>query len=686
MRKRSLNSISISISTSTTTNFEKKQVFVYLESFLSKKANIKNFLEQIAEWYDDYGSKLIKCTLMSKEELQKYDDFKSFSKKRRNDSLKRTDILYQKICSEIIKIKSIRTSSIQQKIETVAELIKLSDIEKDILGYYVRLKFNADVENLKNTLLGHCNDSKTSSSLFLKYSENQLDNYLNPSDKLISCGLLDMEYDGDIRLGPNGAQLFSQKFKNLADLKKIILGAQLMPSLTWKDFKHIADKDYCSKLLKKGVSLNCKGINILFYGEPGTGKTEFAKTLSLKAGVELYAIGEKYDNKDRMECLNMAQNTIHKSDKVCFLIDEADDLICEKKIHINRVLENNTTPCIWVVNSIRYWDKAYLRRFTYAMEFKKPCLETRTEIIKKSLKRYNIKIDNKKAKELAKEYSLTPSFIATAAKTAQIVKGGIKEVCQNLDAMEKAYNNGIEKPKKIEKKKDEKKPMDFNVSLLNTDTDLAKLAEQIKALKRNKFSLCLYGVSGTGKSAYAEYLAEQLKIPVVKKRCSDLLSKWFGETEQNIAHAFNEAKDKRALLIFDEADSFLYTREGSTHSWEVTQVNEMLTQMEKHEFPFVCTTNLMDNLDKACLRRFTFKVEYKYMTPEQNTLAFEHFFNIKDVDLSHLTTLAPGDFVVVKEKAEIMGYLDNKNELIKMLEMEQRQKTPIEKTHHIGFL
>jgi hypothetical protein len=59
---------------------------------------------------------------------------------------------------------------------------------------------------------------------------------------------------------------------------------------------------------------------------------------------------------------------------------------------------------------------------------------------------------------------------------------------------------------------------------------------------------------------------------------------------------------------------------------------------------------------------------------------------MKDVDLSHISTLTPGDFVVVKEKAEIMGYMDNKDELIKMLEMEQRQKTPAIATKHIGFL
>ena len=173
-------------------------------------------------------------------------------------------------------------------------------------------------------------------------------------------------------------------------------------------------------------------------------------------------------------------------------------------------------------------------------------------------------------------------------------------------------------------------------------------------------------------------------MPFIKKRCSDLLSKWVGGTEKNIARAFEEGRDNQAMLVFDEADSFLQDRTGASRSWEVTQVNEMLTQMETYPYPFVCTTNLMDRLDKASLRRFTFKVGYEYMTVEQASLAFEHFFGVKDIDLSHLNSLTPGDFVVVKQKAKILGVMDDCNELIKMLELEQKQKAPV--SRRIGFV
>ena len=84
-------------------------------------------------------------------------------------------------------------------------------------------------------------------------------------------------------------------------------------------------------------------------------------------------------------------------------------------------------------------------------------------------------------------------------------------------------------------------------------------------------------------------------MKVLHKRASDLISKWVGESEQNIAAAFAEARWKKMLLVIDEADSFLQDRRHAHRSWEVTQVNEMLTQMESHPLPFVCTTNLMDD-------------------------------------------------------------------------------------------
>ena len=80
---------------------------------------------------------------------------------------------------------------------------------------------------------------------------------------------------------------------------------------------------------------------------------------------------------------------------------------------------------------------------------------------------------------------------------------------------------------------------------------------------------------------------------------------------------FAAARQQNAVLVLDEADSFLSDRRGARQSWEVTQVNELLTQMEAFDGIFICTTNLMEKLDPASLRRFAFKVRFDPMTPDQ---------------------------------------------------------------------
>ena len=106
------------------------------------------------------------------------------------------------------------------------------------------------------------------------------------------------------------------------------------------------------------------------------------------------------------------------------------------------------------------------------------------------------------------------------------------------------------------------------------------------------------------------------------KRASDILSPYVGEAEMNIAKIFEQAKRDNAVLLLDEADSFLMDRKRANHSWEVTQVNELLTQMEVFEGIFVCSTNLMDNLDEASIRRFDLKIKIDYSQIEK--LAQKH--------------------------------------------------------------
>lgn len=218
----------------------------------------------------------------------------------------------------------------------------------------------------------------------------------------------------------------------------------------------------------------------------------------------------------------------------------------------------------------------------------------------------------------------------------------------------------------------------------------------VQALQtRGHGSLCFYGPPGSGKTALAAHLAEQMGRPLMIRQASDLVSKFIGETEQNMAAMFAEAEAENALLLLDEADSFLQDRRGAQRTYEVTEVNEMLQGMERHKGVFICTTNLFDRIDQAALRRFTFKIRFKALTQEQRRAMFVAEVlggQAGQLDpglqqrLDRLDQLCLGDFAAVQRQAGILGAGFGPLEFIEQLEAEHRVKPEVRESRGVGFM
>lgn len=665
--------------------FEQGKFLGYLANLLGSKEFVRERFFKIFEWHLEHGRKFVPYnwnlqTIGIADSEVSLFDVDDLSKEEKKHILKQVPLFRQKISEKSYFALRAQKSNMEICLLNLQKILGLGVEEKESLGLMVRYSMDADMKDVFDDIF-RCGFLKAE---YVKemtgFSKDAVDRILGYESKIIKNGLIEVDYDGDISLTKFCQKIFIQKLTTQKALYRFVLGEELSANLKWDDFGHIADKDFCWRLLKNAFAAKETGINILLYGEPGTGKTEFAKTLCEKAEVPLYALGERMEEDNRRKYLELSQQIVRPGENVCLLIDEADDVFLEKKIIVNRMLENNNVPRIWIINCIEGLDKAYLRRFSFIMHFKKPDLQVRAKIWQKAFRDGKIKVTAKTAEEFAQIYSLPPSFIVAAVRSVKLAGGGLTEIRNCLNSLEQAYTDE-------EKTVHTSKNTDFNPALLNTDTDLELLAGRLSNLKKTNFSLCLYGASGTGKSAYAEYLAKRLGLNVIKKQCSDLISKFVGETERNIALAFREALENGAMLVFDEADSFLGDRGAAVRSYEVTQVNEMLVQMENFPFPFVCTTNLMDKLDKACLRRFTFKVRYEFMTEEQVKKAFYFFFKKKVTNCGSLARVTPGDFAVVKNKAEILGLSGNVKELVKMLEQEQSVKDlDSESTRRLGFV
>ena len=230
---------------------------------------------------------------------------------------------------------------------------------------------------------------------------------------------------------------------------------------------------------------------------------------------------------------------------------------------------------------------------------------------------------------------------------------------------------------KKDKNKEINLPQNYDVSLINASANLKELAKGIKESKNAR--LCLYGPAGTGKSAYAKFSAKSLKSELIIKKASDLIDCYVGNTEKNIANAFKEAKDQNAVLVFDEIDSFLQDRNEAIRSWEITQVNEMLVQMEGFDGVFIATTNLMEGLDSASIRRFDMKVEFGYMDGAQAAKLLQKECESLGIivdktaknSVAKIKFLTPGDFATVARSAKFSPilsageFIDRLNEEIK---------------------
>ncbi|MBR3930722.1 MAG: AAA family ATPase [Alphaproteobacteria bacterium] len=513
---------------------------------------------------------------------------------------------------------------------------------------------------------------------------------LDPDGLLVRAGILAIDdSDGEITLNRFISRHLTDGITSVPELKRALLGK---PHTADKglDFSHVSDKyDYIKSLIKNAVSLHVPGINILIYGATGTGKTAMAKHIVSSLGYDLYGLNTS--NKCRQEkninqsYLMHAQRILSGDHRSVIMLDEAEDIFrynpyssnATSKLSLNQMLERNARPVIWLTNDITCIDPAYLRRFTYCCELPSPSSQVKTQIWSGICRRHRYKISDTELKSLADKYDVVPGVIDTAVRAA-CMTGDSDAIVRTLESyciatmghVPVSTSNNI---------------VPFDTRLLNTDLDMDKLATQIQNGKCQNFSLCLYGASGTGKSAYARYLADKLGLRIIQKRASDLQDKYVGETEKRIAAAFREAADQGAILVFDEADSFLRDRTHARAQWEVSAVNEMLTQMESTNVPFICTTNLMNDIDRAALRRFLFKVKYDYMTIPQVVLAFSDFFDltVSESDVRNLTYLTPGDFAVVKRRADIMGTTDT-SELINMLSSEMAAKN-IRNSNRIGF-
>jgi SpoVK/Ycf46/Vps4 family AAA+-type ATPase len=502
------------------------------------------------------------------------------------------------------------------------------------------------------------------------------------------------------------------------DLMAVFTRPATRSELSPNDFQFVADDlAVLGTLLRQAVARQQAGVNVLLYGPPGTGKTELAKVAAQAAALDLYEVeyadrdGNSLSGRDRYRSLQISQQFLKASQNVALLFDEVEDVFpplstdtvqlmarldaaldaptsgsVSGKAWVNQILETNPVPVIWITNRIEQIDPAFRRRFQYHLELKSPPPGARLGLVQRALA--DVPVSAEFAARLAERRGLTPAQIRTAVRFAQLAgdassaEGLIERQLQNAD---KALGHASRErgPRPVVTR--------YALDLLNVESRF-EIPRVVEALRRRGCgNLCFYGPPGSGKTALAEHIAQSLARPLMVRLASDLASKYVGETEQNMAKMFEAAEQENAVLLLDEADSFLRSRRMAERNYEVSEVNEMLAGMERFAGIFICTTNLFEELDEAALRRFAFKIRFKALRPEQRETMFAHEAGVAALSaeqrerLAALDQLTPGDFAAVRQQLEILGEALTADEFLSQLEAEHRVKPEVRMRRGIGF-
>jgi SpoVK/Ycf46/Vps4 family AAA+-type ATPase len=619
---------------------------------------------------------------------------------------------------------------VQKNIDALGGLLQLNPAERALLLYGTLARYQRELRGLLVEFkVSNAQEAYAAIAAVAGVNETEVAEALRAGSRLERIGMVEnlisehniTDLADLMKVSDQMPPVLMRHYEGPSDLMAVFTRPAKRSELNPSDFQYvIQDQQVLTAMLRNAVARKEPGVNVLLYGPPGTGKTELAKVAAQAAGLELYEVeyadrdGNSLSGRDRYRSLQISQVFLKSSGRVALLFDEVEDVFppistdtaqlmarmdtsdgalsgsVSGKAWVNQILETNPVPVIWVTNRIEQIDPAFRRRFQYHLELKSPPPGAREALVTRALA--GVPVSSTFASRLAERRGLTPAQVRTAVKFARLSSDN-DDAIESL--IERQLGNADRALGQNQKERGARLVVtSYDLDLLNTESrfPVPKIVEALK--KKGHGCLCFYGPPGTGKTALAEHMAQAMQRPLMIRQASDIMSKFVGETEQNMAKMFAEAESEEAVLLLDEADSFLRSRQMAERSYEVSEVNEMLQGMERFAGTFICTTNLFAELDEAALRRFTFKIRFQPLLAEQRERMFVREALAGDATLlsaehqtrlRELECLVPGDFAAVKRQVEILGEELTADEFLSQLEGEHRVKPEVRKQRRIGF-
>jgi len=564
---------------------------------------------------------------------------------------------------------------VARNMRTLSRRLSLSPVEADILHFAVLQHIQAQLSEALSMVGELVRASLVRLlSVCLGYTESEVQRALSNTGRLSRSALLEVDdakpypFGHKVDLIQGFAEAMSMEHDDLFELFRFSFCRAREPELSLEDFPHLAaDVRVLRPYLEQACRHEGHGVNILLHGVPGSGKTQFVGALAKAVGAQLMEVpcetplGKPRAGHDRFESLRFAQTLLHGAGRHILLFDEVEDVFYATrgkgrfggnasgiKGWVNRLLESNTVPVVWVTNCLEHIDPAYRRRFDYVLRMDHPPSSVRRRVLERELQ--SLPVSESFRERVACHPGVSVATLRRAVRVA-VTAADVDTSIQYEPALSQVLSGSLQASDTAPLKLHERTlATGYRLDLLNSTADLGALAEGI--VREGSGRVCLSGPPGTGKSEFARHVSRLMDRPCRVTRASDLLSPYVGMSEKNIARAFAEAAADGAVLVLDEADSFLRCRKRAQRSWEVTQVNEMLTALEAFDGVLFASTNLMDDLDEAVQRRFDVCVRLDFLKPVQVRELLNGLSKQLGIELTprametvaHLPSLTPGDF------------------------------------------
>lgn len=454
--------------------------------------------------------------------------------------------------------------------------------------------------------------------------------------------------------------------------------------------------------LTKALLSSQREQKIRISGEPGTGKSRFALSLLKDMNIDYERVTVTIDRDSPLyhPILDfMLFATLAAGRNKVLILDEADFflkyLTSPRSKMKEDFMDHIPGKTFWILNDDMQHQSLSRNSFSYSINFDDTDRTLQSQawngLLSKSPLSKHLSETTKK--RIINRYPFNFSSINKALETTESVLDSAPDL-EEPDALLQEILSRQNPGRESVADEEILKPLNthYDRNLIKTDIPAGRIRRILNDYRdrpaQNSMNLLFWGEPGTGKTEFAKYLATEIEAPLMVKRASDLISCLVGKTPKNIAQCFREAEKEKAILLLDEADSLFLRRDQARNYWEVTQTNQLLTEMENYNGILICCTNLLKNLDSAALRRFTFKIHFSPPDAACRVALFSAYFpeiflvEGAEKRLRTLEGLTPGDFFTVKSLYEYQQASPFADQIINDLERElsyryQRRETPI---------